>query len=92
MRIGVVGAGVFGLAAADKASLFKTFAKVYAQKAGKIATFMAKWSPDYPGQSGHLHLSLQDKSGEPVFHDDRVILLSRASHVVAVAPPLSLPA
>ena len=30
---------------------------------------MAKWSPDWPGQSGHLHVSLRDKEGEPVFHD-----------------------
>ena len=38
-----------GLAAADKAALFKTFAKVAAQKSGLMATFMAKWSPDWPG-------------------------------------------
>ncbi|MGA7972607.1 MAG: glutamine synthetase, partial [Pseudolabrys sp.] len=42
------------LAAADKAALFKTFAKVLAQRRGWMATFMAKWSPDWPGQSGHL--------------------------------------
>ena len=57
------------LAAADKASLFKTFAKIYAQRQNRMATFMAKWSHDWPGQSGHLHLSLQDKTGAPVFHD-----------------------
>jgi glutamine synthetase len=35
-----------------------------------MACFMAKWSMDYPGQSGHLHLSLYDiKTGEPVFFD-----------------------
>jgi glutamine synthetase len=57
------------LAAADKASLFKTFTKVIAQRQGRMATFMAKWSHDWPGQSGHLHLSLQDRTGAPVFHD-----------------------
>ena len=57
------------LAAADKASLFKTFTKVFAQRQNRMATFMAKWSHDWPGQSGHLHLSLQDKAGTPVFHD-----------------------
>ena len=31
---------------------------------------MAKWSMDYPGQSGHLHLSLQDGQGRSVFHQD----------------------
>ena len=57
------------LAAADKAALFKTFAKVHAQRQGLMATFMAKWSKDWPGQSGHIHLSLRDSAGKPVFHD-----------------------
>jgi len=56
------------LAAADKGALFKTFTKVLAQRAGWIASFMAKWSPDWPGQSGHIHLSLQ-RDGVSVFHD-----------------------
>jgi glutamine synthetase len=59
------------LSAGDKASLFKTFTKVLAQQQDKMATFMAKWSPDYPGQSGHIHLSLQGKDGSSVFHDDQ---------------------
>jgi len=57
------------LSAADKAALFKTFAKVHAQRQGLMATFMAKWSKDWPGQSGHIHLSLRDSAGKPVFHD-----------------------
>jgi glutamine synthetase len=57
------------LAAADRAVLFKTFAKVWAQRQGKMMTFMAKWSNAYPGQSGHLHLSLRDVAGKPVFHE-----------------------
>ncbi len=48
-------------AAGDKAALFKTFMKILAQRNNKMATFMAKWSPDYPGQSGHIHLSLRHK-------------------------------
>ncbi|GEK45739.1 glutamine synthetase [Bisbaumannia pacifica] len=51
------------LAAADKGALFKTFTKVWAQRRGLMATFMAKWSPDYPGQSGHIHLSLRHADG-----------------------------
>ena len=58
------------LLAADNAALFKTFTKVLAQQQGLMATFMAKWSPDYPGQSGHLHISLQDKAGVPVFFEE----------------------
>ena len=30
------------------------------QREGLMATFMAKWSNDYPGQSGHIHVSLGD--------------------------------
>src|SRR5690606_24866006 len=58
------------LEAADRGALFKTFTKVWAERAGLMATFMAKWSPDWPGQSGHLHMSLTDKSGAPVFSKD----------------------
>lgn len=57
------------LAAADKASLFKTFTKIAAQRRGQLATFMAKWSPEYPGQSGHIHISLRDTHGKGVFYD-----------------------
>ena len=56
------------LAAADRAVLFKTFSKVWAERQGKMLTFMAKWSNAYPGQSGHLHLSLRDKDGNPAFY------------------------
>jgi glutamine synthetase len=58
------------LRAADKAVLFKTFTKVMAQRRGLMATFMAKWSNSWPGQSGHIHLSLKDRAtGRPLFHD-----------------------
>ncbi|WP_082140272.1 glutamine synthetase family protein [Halomonas sp. PR-M31] len=58
------------LAAADKGALFKTFVKIWAQRRGLMATFMAKWSPDCPGQSGHVHLSLKDhESGKSAFFD-----------------------
>jgi glutamine synthetase len=58
------------LEAADRGALFKTFTKVWAERAGLMATFMAKWSPNWPGQSGHLHISLTDKAGAPVFLKD----------------------
>lgn len=57
------------LDAADKASVFKTFVKVWAQRRDMMACFMAKWSNEYPGQSGHIHVSLQDKQGHALFHD-----------------------
>ena len=55
--------------AADKAALFKTFSKVIAQRNDKMITFMAKWSPDWPGQSGHIHVSLNDENNKSLFHD-----------------------
>ncbi len=56
--------------AADKAALFKTFMKVLAQRNNMMATFMAKWSGEYPGQSGHIHLSLTNSAdGSSAFYD-----------------------
>ncbi len=57
------------LASADKAALFKTFTKIVAQRAGLMATFMAKWSPEWPGQSGHIHISLNDANGVALFYE-----------------------
>ncbi|WP_205749260.1 glutamine synthetase family protein [Desulfopila sp. IMCC35008] len=58
------------LSAADKGALFKTFIKVLAQRHDLMATFMAKWSNDYPGQSGHIHLSLRhNQSSDSAFYD-----------------------
>jgi len=57
------------LSAADRAVLFKTYTKILAQRQDWMATFMAKWSPDWPGQSGHIHISLTDKNGDAVFYD-----------------------
>lgn len=58
------------LAAADKAAVFKTFTKVQAEQQDLMATFMARWSTDYPGQSGHIHISLTDLAETPIFHDE----------------------
>ena len=57
------------LKTADKAVLFKTFTKVLAQRKDLMATFMAKWSNKYPGQSGHLHISAKDKNSKSIFFD-----------------------
>ena len=61
------------LRAADKAALFKTFTKILAQRRGWMATFMAKWSPDWPGQSGHIYMSAcrTAPTGKGAFHDRR---------------------
>jgi glutamine synthetase len=69
------------LEAADRATLFKTFCKIFFQRQSTMATFMAKWSMDYPGQSGHFHASLVDEEGRNVFHSpqtaDGMSLLQR---------------
>ncbi|MFT5163346.1 MAG: glutamine synthetase [Alteromonadaceae bacterium] len=57
------------LESADRAALFKTFSKVALQREGRMATFMARWSSQHPGQSGHIHVSLQDKQGKSLFFD-----------------------
>ena len=75
-----------GIEGADRAVLFKTFAKVFYQRQELMPTFMAKWSPDYPGQSGHLHLSLTAKdSGDSVFYDpnDQATMSDTMKHCVA---------
>lgn len=50
--------------AADKAALFKTTVKQVCQRHGLAVTFMAKWNPDLPGSSGHMHQSLWDGEGQ----------------------------
>ena len=44
--------------------------KVLAQRKNLMATFMAKWSEKYPGQSGHIHCSLVDLENKPVFWNE----------------------
>lgn len=47
-----------GLAAADRAALFKTAMKEIGAKHSVLPTFMAKWNSEYAGSSGHLHQSI----------------------------------
>lgn len=70
------------LAAADKAALFKTTLKQLCHRHGLAVTFMAKWSPDMPGSSGHLHQSLWDGEGDKNLFADakRPTGLSQLAH------------
>ncbi|NRA34019.1 MAG: glutamine synthetase [Polyangiaceae bacterium] len=56
------------LEAADQAALFKTSLKQIAYEHGLVASFMAKFSVDLPGASGHLHQSLW-RDGKNAFYD-----------------------
>lgn len=58
------------LNSADKATLFKTFTKVFFQRRNLLPTFMARWNVNYPGQSGHIHQSLFNaKTKKSLFYD-----------------------
>ena len=56
------------LEAADRAILFKTGAKEIGKRFGVMPSFMAKWSPQLPGCSGHIHQSLSDGKSN-LFYD-----------------------
>lgn len=60
------------LEAADRAVLFKSGVKQIAHQHGVIATFMAKFSENLAGCSGHVHQSLWSKGGKQnIFHDPK---------------------
>lgn len=56
--------------ACDRAGLFKTYTKILAQRQNLMATFMARWSTQEAGQSGHIHVSCTDLEGNPLFHKE----------------------
>ncbi|MGF0537240.1 glutamine synthetase family protein [Agrobacterium sp. ES01] len=58
-----------GMKSPDDAMLFKNFAKAYFSRHDLTASFMSKLSPALSGQSGHLHVSMRDRQGNPVFSD-----------------------
>lgn len=58
------------LVSADRAALFKTAVKEIASKHEMMASFMAKWNPELPGCSGHVHQSLWDANGNNIFFDN----------------------
>src|SRR5262249_32802468 len=78
------------LAAADKAALVKTAVKEIAARHGLIPTFMAKWNPDLPGSSGHLHQSLWDKEGkENLFAGESPLIQRYIAGLVVNLPELA---
>ena len=53
---------------ADRGSLFKYVVKAMGSKHGITPTFMAKPKEGLPGNSGHMHCSIVDKSGKNLFY------------------------
>ncbi|RCH97283.1 hypothetical protein CU098_009871 [Rhizopus stolonifer] len=51
----------------DRCTLFKTATKQIAKKHNVMASFMAKPYQQYPGASGHIHISVKNKQGENIF-------------------------
>jgi glutamine synthetase len=58
-----------GLGPSDQLTLLKTFIRALAMRQGKSVTYMARWNEDADSQSIHVHVSLKDKEGKPVFYD-----------------------
>lgn len=54
---------------ADRHVILKNAVKEIAHAQGKAVTFMAKWDDGLAGSSSHIHLSLADSNGTPVFYD-----------------------
>ena len=57
------------LTMADRHALIKNAAKEIAWSKGRALTFMAKYSTTAAGNSCHIHQSLADLDGEPLFYD-----------------------
>ncbi|MEQ8968157.1 MAG: glutamine synthetase family protein [Azospirillaceae bacterium] len=57
------------IAACDDAVLFKRVVKGVAARHGLVATFMAKPFAEMAGNGLHIHLSLRDDAGAPIFAD-----------------------
>jgi len=56
---------------ADRHVIYKLAAKEIAAAAGWSLTFMAKWQEDLAGSSLHVHMSLADPAGAPLFAGER---------------------
>ncbi|GIK87174.1 MAG: glutamine synthetase [Betaproteobacteria bacterium] len=64
--------------AGDRAALFKTGAKEIGARFGVMPSFMAKWSQQYPGCSGHVHQSLSDGKRNVFFDPKGRFAMSKA--------------
>jgi glutamine synthetase len=58
-----------GVTAADQCMMFRNGVKEMCMQDGLTACFMAKWSDQEDGSSGHLHQSVWSADGRNLFHD-----------------------
>ena len=52
----------------DQLIMLRNFLKVLAMRRGQTVTYMPRWSEEADSQSTHVHISLNDSNGQPVFH------------------------
>lgn len=69
--------------AADSSVIFKHGIKELAAQRDLVATFMAKLTPEYAGNSGHVHQSAVNAAGENMFADGKGGLSDMAHHYIA---------
>jgi len=87
------------LSMADRHVVAKSAVKEIAWSQGRAVTFMAKWSDRHAGSSCHVHLSLADAAGAPLFPDPagpdgmsptmRAFLAGLLAHAGEIAPFLA---
>jgi glutamine synthetase len=66
-----------GIAAADRAVVLREVVREVARRHGRRATFAPLTDPAGPGNGVHVHVSLRDANGAPLFYDaDRPACLS----------------
>jgi len=53
----------------DQLIMLRNFLKVLAMRRNQTVTYMPRWSEDADSQSTHVHVSLLDPSGKPLFFD-----------------------
>jgi len=54
----------------DQLIMLRNFLKVLAVRREQTITYMPRWSEEADSQSSHIHMSLLDNKGKPLFYDD----------------------
>jgi len=59
-----------GIESTDQLILLRNFLKVLAVRRGQTITYMPRWSEAADSQSTHIHVSMRDSEGKPLFYSD----------------------
>ena len=74
----------------DDTILVKHLIKQIALRNDKVATFMARWSNDADGHSGHIHISLENGKKENLFKNNSKTFKNFVSGMQSYSPELML--